>query len=355
MAATCVDPTACAGGQVTIDTATNAATNIATLNNSASLTYSPVTLDFGNNLSDSANFIFTYPDAGKVTLHARYNIRDENNDPTGNYMLGSSLPFVVRPFGLFIDVLDNPKAQSAGQANSAFIKAGENFTTSLSAVQWQASDDDLPGEANDGIPDSDADLSNNSIAVNFGNEVITARAVINDSLYLPSSGVEGNLTNNTFTDFINGVATNGVSNNKSMTYDEVGIVNFAANLTNGTYLGAGDITGIVPYVGRFIPDHFELSTGFDGSIISVCDLTSPSSEVVFAYTGQVTSADATKGALQYKSSLQPELLITAKSSICQSDICTTTQNYTGDFMKLVAGDIDYIIPLADATLNKVTC
>jgi MSHA biogenesis protein MshQ len=67
----------------------------------------------------------------------------------------------------------------------------------------------------------------------------------------------------------------------------------------------------------------------------------------------VSSTGATKGALQYKSSLQPELLITAKSSICQSGICTTTQNYTGDFMKLEPDDIDYIFPLIDAEPNRV--
>lgn len=352
MAATCVDPIACAGSQVAINNF-NSTTNITTLGNTAPLTYSPVTLDFGNNTSNNADFIFTYPNAGKVKLHARYNIRDGDNNRTGNYMLGSSLPFVVRPFGFFIDVLNNPKAQNANQVNSAFIKAGENFTASLSAVQWQAEDDDLLGEANDGVPDSDADLSNNTITTNFGNETNKEVATINDSLYLPASGVEGDLTNDSFTDFTNGVATNGVANNKSMTYSEVGIVKFTANLSTNTYLGAGDITGAVPYVGRFIPHHFELSTGFDGSIISVCDMTSPNTEAPFAYTGQVSSTDATKGALQYKSSLQPELLITAKSSICQSGNCITTQNYTGDFMKLVADDIDYIVPLEDATLNKV--
>ena len=348
MAATCVDPIACAGSQVAINNLITTG-DITTLDKNSVLSYSSVNLDFSDNTVNSAEFIFTYPDAGKVQLHARYNIPDENGDPSGNYMLGSSNEFVVRPFGFFINVVDNPKAQSANQPNSVFKKAGVEFTTSLTAVQWQAEDD----IDEDGVPDTSADLIDNSTTVNFGNETTPETAIITDSLYLPNLGVEGKLTNVDFTDFNDGIATNGVINNKSMTYDEVGIVNFTANLTSGAYLGASDVIGVEPYVGRFIPDHFELSTGFDGSIISVCDIDSPSSEMTFAYTGQMSSIDDTKGALQYESALQPELLITAKSSICPDDECTTTQNYTGDFIKFSAEDVEYIIPLEDATLNKV--
>jgi MSHA biogenesis protein MshQ len=348
MAATCVDPIACAGSQVAINNLITTG-DITTLDKNSALSYSSVNLDFSDDTVNSAEFIFTYPDAGKVQLHARYNIPDENGDPSGNYMLGSSNEFVVRPFGFFINVVDNPKAQSANQPNSVFKKAGVEFTTSLTAVQWQAEDD----IDEDGVPDTSADLIDNSTTVNFGNETTPETAIITDSLYLPNLGVEGKLTNVDFTDFNDGIATNGVINNKSMTYDEVGIVNFTANLTSGAYLGASDVIGVEPYVGRFIPDHFELSTGFDGSIISVCDIDSPSSEMTFAYTGQMSSIDDTKGALQYESALQPELLITAKSSICPDDECTTTQNYTGDFIKFSAEDVEYIIPLEDATLNKV--
>ena len=348
MAATCVDPIACAGSQVAINNLITT-DDITTLNKDSALSYSLVNLDFSDDTVNSAEFIFTYPDAGKVQLHARYNIPDENGDPSGNYMLGSSNEFVVRPFGFFINVVDNPKAQSANQPNSVFKKAGVEFTTSLTAVQWQAEDD----IDEDGVPDTSADLIDNSTTVNFGNETTPETAIITDSLYLPNLGVEGNLTNVDFTDFNDGIATNGVINNKSMTYDEVGIVNFTANLTSGAYLGASDVTGVEPYVGRFIPSHFELSTGFDGSITSVCDIASPTSEMEFAYTGQMSGVTPNKGALQYENSFQPELVITAKSSIFQNGDYTTTQNYTGDFIKFSAEDVEYIIPLEDATPNKV--
>ena len=326
MLATCVDPIACAGSQVTINNL-SADTPINTLNNAASKTYTGVELDFSNETVNSAEFIFTYPDAGKVQLHARYNIRDENGDPTGIYMLGSSSAFVVRPLGFYIDVADNQKAQSANQVNSAFKKAGDDFTTSLTAVQWQASDD----SDGNGIPDTGANLSDNTTTVNFGNETSSENAIITDSLYLPNPGTEGVLTNVNFTDFSNGVATNGVNNGKSMTYDEVGIVNFTANLTDGTYLGVSDITGVEPYVGRFIPHHFEL-TGFDGELKSTCDITTPNSEMTFAYIGQMSRASSGKGALQYL--FQPEVTITP-----QAKLNTHTQNYTGDFNKLLLNGV----------------
>jgi MSHA biogenesis protein MshQ len=345
MLATCVDPNECAGSQVTINNL-SADIPINTLNNAASKTYTEVDLDFSNDTVNSAEFIFTYPDAGKVQLHARYNIRDENGDPTGNYMLGSSSAFVVRPLGFYINVDGNPKAQSANQVNSAFKKAGDDFTTSLTAVQWQAADD----SDGNGIPDTGADLSNNTATVNFGNETIPEVAIISDNLYLPNLGVEGNLTNNSFSDFTDGVAINGVDNNKSMTYDEVGIVSFTANLASGSYLGTVDITGVEPYVGRFIPDHFELTTSLDGDLMSVCDINTPFPAMTFAYSGQMsrssTSSISSKGSLQYQ--FAPELFITAKSSNCPSGTCTTTSNYTGDFIKLLPSNVNYITPTEDS-------
>jgi MSHA biogenesis protein MshQ len=308
--------------------------NINTLNSASPITYTDVPLNFGNDQQDSADFVFTYPDAGMVQLHARYNIPDEYGNVTGNYMLGSSNNFVVRPFGFFIDVIDNPKAQSANQLDSVFIAAGEEFATRLTAVQWQV--------------DGDTDLSNNPATLNFGKEQTPAEAKIIPTIRAPSLA-EGDLTNKSFTNFNGGVAINGTNNNKSMTYSEVGIVNFDANLSDlsgNSYLGTGDITGNEPYVGRFIPDHFELTTGLDGSIISVCDFTPPSSDMEFAYVGQMSSESSGKGALQYE--FEPKLLITAKSKADLNGVSSTTENYTGDFIKFIASDVKDIIPTEDA-------
>lgn len=322
MAASCVDPIACAGNQVVINNLITT-TNIPTLNNGAALTYSPVALDFADDTQNSAAFALTYADAGKIQLHARYNIPDDNGDPSGNYMLGSSNNFVVRPFGFYVNVIDNPKAQTATQINSVFKKSGDDFTTHLTAVQWQAVDD----TNNDGVPDSGANLANNPATINFGNEITPEKAIINDSLYLPAAGKEGTLVNDSFTHFVNGSATNN-----NMTYSEVGIVNFAANLTDNRYLGVGDVTGSEPYVGRFIPHHFELTIALDGELKSVCDITEPSSVMDFAYIGQLSKASPSKGALQYL--LKPEVTITP-----QTKFNSHTENYTGDFTKLLLSGV----------------
>ncbi len=325
MAATCVDPIACAGSQVAINNLITT-DDITTLNKNSVLSYSLVNLDFSDDTVNSAEFIFTYPDAGKVQLHARYNIPDENGDPSGNYMLGSSNEFVVRPFGFFIDVVGNPKAETA--AGTKFIAAGEEFSTVLKAVQWQA--------------DNDTDLSNNQVTKNFGNEQTPETAKISPNMVLPNastmpiSGVLGNLTNVTFDTFSAGSsAEQGIATNDDMTYSEVGIISFTANLADNSYLGADDVVGSEPYVGRFIPEHFVL-TKFDGDLAAYCDNGTLPEVMPFAYSGQMSSASpSTGGAIRYGVSLNPSFTITAKSV----NGANTTLNYTGDFMKLVGDSI----------------
>ena len=336
MAATCVDPIACAGSQVAINNLITTG-DITTLDKNSVLSYSSVNLDFSDNTVNSAEFIFTYPDAGKVQLHARYNIPDENGDPSGNYMLGSSNEFVVRPFGFFIDVVGNPKAETAG--GTKFIAAGEEFSTILKAVQWQA--------------DGDTDLSNNQVTKNFGNEQAPETAKISPNMVLPnlstlpSAGVLGNLTNVTFDTFSAGSsAEQGIATNDDMTYSEVGIISFNANLTDKSYLGADDVVGSEPYVGRFIPNNFEITNVIDGSLVGACSV--GGTDIPFVYSGQMLSDSLTTGALSYI--LAPALTVTAKSSICPTgpDSCTTTQNYTGNFIKLSTSSYERILPISDA-------
>ena len=120
-----------------------------------------------------------------------------------------------------------------------------------------------------------------------------------------------------------------------MTYSEVGIISFTANLTDNSYLGADDVVGSEPYVGRFIPDHFILDK-IDGDLAAICDSGSSLETMPFAYSGQMSSASpSTGGAIRYGDSLNPSFTITAMS--VNGD--NTTLNYTGDFMKLVSDSI----------------
>jgi MSHA biogenesis protein MshQ len=328
MAATCVDPTACAGSQVAINT-----DNITTLDNISPLSYSSVNLDFNDNTVNSAEFILTYPDAGKIQLHARYNIPDENGDPSGNYMLGSSNEFVVRPFGVFIDVVNNPKATTATEAK--FIAAGAEFTTIVKAVQWQA--------------DNDTDLSDNLVTKNFGSEEdaetvkVTPKMVLPNLSTFPVSGVLGSLSGFTFNTFSAGSSDEqGIATNSDMTYSEVGIISFTAKLTDNSYLGADDVVGNEPYVGRFIPDHFVL-VKVDGDLAAYCENPALAGDILFAYSGQMNSVSPSTGAIRYKVSLNPSFTITAKSL----GSANTTVNYTGDFMKLIGSSITRLAPSFD--------
>lgn len=280
-----------------------------------------------------------YDDAGQVKLYARY-VEPPSGDNSGFTIEGSSNSFWVSPHHFAISAT-NGSVILNGTTDSSTKKqiAGEDFTLSF-------------------------------IAENAGNNPTTNYIVQQAQLQLERTGPtigggEGNLKYsnsqsisselNSNLAYINATEVvfdlKGEYKFNAAMYSEVGLTKLYIR-ENGYGSGSYKAQGITD-IGRFIPHHFELSTGFDGSIISVCDIDSSSSEMAFSYSGQMSSATLNKGALQYESSLQPELLITAKTSICSDENCTTTKNYTGEFIKFSAEDVEYIIPFEDATPNKV--
>ncbi|MFT7007119.1 MAG: MSHA biogenesis protein MshQ [Colwellia sp.] len=339
LVAECIDPIACAGKEVMINSEPiNTQDDVATPS-----FYTKVSLDFSSAANNTARFDLTYPDAGKVQLHARYNIPDELGNLTGNYMLGSSNTFVVRPFGFYIDAVGNPKAENA--TGTKYKKAGEKFTANVTAIQWQAEDDNLN---NDGIPDDDSNLSDNDFTPNFGREMMKEKVVLAHQLIEPSGGSLGSLSGNTITNF-----TQGKGQTTDLSWSEVGIINLTANLNTSPYIDAnltvGSITGSTPYVGRFIPEHFEQTIkstsgetlGGEGSLtvnhnnnLNECRI------VNWAYSGQLTDIGVkTQGSIRYFN--PPTLTITAYNSADK-----ITKNYIGDFAKLMF--------LATDTDNKIS-
>ena len=318
LVAECIDPIACAGKKVLINsTPINTQEDVAT-----SSSYTPVSLDFGSLTNNTARFDLTYPDAGKIQLHARYNI-PVGDSPSGVYMKGSSNSFVVRPFGFSIAVEDANSIQNPAAVDhngTVFMSAGDIFTTNLTAVQWKTGQD----SNNDGIPDDTDNITSNLFTPNFGNEITPETADITHALYLPKPATLGDLSNNSF-NFINGIASNN-----NMTYSEVGIISFTANLNDNAYLTANDISGNAPYVGRFTPENFALSVDKEGSFVSVCE--GINIDMPFAYNGQMSIVTPSKGVLRYLE--QPEILITPKSKLGNH-----TKNYTGDFNKLTLSGV----------------
>ncbi|MFT5812559.1 MAG: hypothetical protein ACI9VT_000294 [Psychroserpens sp.] len=318
LVAECIDPIACAGKKIVINsTPINTQEDVVTPSS-----YTPVSLDFGSLTNNTARFDLTYPDAGKIQLHARYNI-PVGDSPSGVYMKGSSNSFVVRPFGFSIAVEDANNIQNPAAVDhngTVFMSAGDIFTTNLTAVQWKTGQD----SNDDGIPDDTDNITNNLFTANFGNEITPETADITHALYLPKPATLGDLSNNSF-NFINGIASNS-----NMTYSEVGIISFTANLNDNTYLTANNISGNAPYVGRFTPDHFALSVDKEGSFVSVCE--DINIDMPFAYNGQMSIVTPSKGVLRYLE--QPEILITPKSKLGNH-----TKNYTGDFNKLILSGV----------------
>jgi MSHA biogenesis protein MshQ len=301
----CEDPGACTANQVFIN-----GNSIAGNNAGPIAAYMPVTLDFGDATDTTATFVLNYPDVGQIQLHARYNmpLDDGSNTPSGNYMIGASNSFVVKPFGVHVTVPGNPGA--TGPGGNAFIGAGNNFPVNAAAVIWEAADD----ANNDGVPDghesadtdpgNNADLGNNAAALNYGQETavetITLGALLNQPAGGNSPALQGGTVINSF--------TNGAGGTATAQYDEVGIIEITASV--GDYLGAGAVIGKSGYVGRFIPDHFTLSAG--GVTHRINESCAPAS--TFTYMDEI---------------FQLDFGLTAQNSGN-----ATTQNYTGAFAML---------------------
>ncbi len=306
-AAECKNPLNCIAGQLlNLTSGAVTGTLTATTNDNAAVgssSYDTRTIAF--DVNGKSNIIINYPDAGLIELHARHNILlADGITPSGIYMSGSS-SFVVRPLGLSLDVmgqraadyadnmlLDDSTGTNLSYATDAngtlFKKAGEAFTTTLTAVQWQAADDT---DAN-GIADLGANLTNNIVTQNFGNET-TAITPANVSLIqtttLANAGILTNSANSA--SFVNGVGT------KTISLSEVGIFDLTATLLD--YLAVGNnIVTLTPSFGRFVPDHF------DTIVIDGC-----SGGSTFTYSGQPFSVSAT----------------------AKNTLNSITQNYAGNF------------------------
>ena len=246
-----------------------------------------------------ANFNLETADVGQYIL----NIRDENGFASDGGVAraidGQTGEVVIKPFGFDISFENDPDVlnfMSVDALGSMFKAAGESFQLTVKAVAWEAADD----VDADGIPDVGANLSDNLVLPSFGLETNTETINITHSLMEPSGGNAGVLTG--------GGAVGGFSSgilDVNLSYDEVGIIDLQAALSDGNYLNTGsDVTGSIAQVGRFVPDHFALTAN------QVSDACTSG----FSYIGQPFFFDFTYEA--------------------RNRAGTVTQNYGGDFDKL---------------------
>lgn len=277
----CEDPGTCSGSNL-MRVNGGTPTTIARNNNGSVASYTAVPMSF--DVNGNAPFNFTFSDVGQVTLWAGKTV---NAAP----LSGSSNTFVTRPAGFTVTGIQqtaapnlaNPAAASA--AGAKFVKAGESFRATVTAV-----------------------TSGGVATPNFGKESSPEGVLLTPTRVLPNPGSDGTLSNATVAgaSFTAGVAT--VSN---LAFSEVGIVTLTPAVADGNYLGAGGVSGTASgNVGRFVPAQFALSAP---SVTHRSGLScSPAS--TFSYLGE---------------NFRIGLTLTA-----QNTAGATTQNYSGAFAKL---------------------
>ncbi len=286
----CNNPITCSAGNLLSITG-NSATAIAGNPNSGvtSDTSVPMTFDANGN----APFTFTFNDVGQVTLWARKTV----NSAT---LTGSSNAFVTRPAGFTLTTirqtaspnLANPAAANA--AGTAFVRAGESFSATVTAV-----------------------TSGNVATPNYGKESVAEGVLLTHALVQPAGGFPGTLANGSIagSSFSGGAAT--VTN---LAFSEVGIITLSPSVADASYLGVGNVSGTTSAnIGRFIPARFALS----GASVAHRSGASCSPASSFTYLGE---------------NFRLGFTLTA-----QNTGSVTTQNYTGAFAKFdptVAGNFN---------------
>ncbi len=266
--------------------------------------------------SGQSTFTVLYSDAGQVTLDARF---EGAGDEAGLEMTGNS-SFVVHPAGLctYSDAADSDCASGDGSC-SRFVVAGTPFPLKVKGVVWE----------NDAEADSDF-CDTNATTPNYQHVGIT----LSHNLVAPLSGISGSLGITS----VDIVAAGEVS--VAQVVSEVGVFTFTAD-PPADYLGAGDVFGGATFtsvnVGRFIPDHFDVTILPDPPLFAETCL-------VYTYLGQPFDWESV-----------PELTITAMNGAASP---VATVNYEADFWKLDTSlnysYLDNNVPPAAAPLTPQT-
>jgi hypothetical protein len=247
LGAECNSPVTCAARQVSVN-----GSNIATSNDNGGTgasAYTGVSLAF--NASSEADSVVSYPDAGQISLHARY---DLDAGVAGFEMLGSSNTFVVRPFGFTFPGISH----SNSDTGTLIAAAGDNFSMTVQAYQWAAGED----TNDDGVPDAGVNISDNGTVPNFA-----ATVTVDPNANLPGVALGSVARGATCASAATIALSGGTASAADWCYSEAGNVTLAAS--SNDYLGAADADiagnsgldggGAGGYVGRFKPKYFAVT------------------------------------------------------------------------------------------------
>ncbi|WP_019528129.1 DUF6701 domain-containing protein [Dasania marina] len=170
-------------------------------------------------VSGQASITEKYKDVGQILLTV-----------TDGSTAGSSNPFVVKPASFEIQIAGNPAATDA--SGNAFITAGTDFPVTVLVL------------------DAEGDIT-----PNYGNESAPESVSLSHALVGPGPiAAEAGILSGSLTKTADGTYTGNYS------WDEVGIIALTAGVASSDYLGAGNVTTTLDYVGRFTPHHFIVDT-----------------------------------------------------------------------------------------------
>lgn len=282
-------------------------------------------LQLAFNADGAAAFWLTSVDAGRYQLQVELDIlvtdsagnplTDDAGNPTGETFKVSdtSNAFVVRPFAVFADAVGNATAQDG--SGGVYKKTGEDFSLDFKSLSWTAGRD----ADNDGQWD---DCGSSTLAAPGAGYARVSQWVLGQpavSLEKPTGGDSGSISygngNITITTGATSVSADNVD------YNQVGIIQLVQNGING-FLGK-NVAVCSPYIGRFYPDHFDLTQGV---LINRSDNSCPSASS-FTYLDE---------------NLQLSYTLTAKNSSN-----ATTTNYVSSFAKFDGSAGTYTVGAVD--------
>lgn len=280
IAFSCINPSSCTASSLIFSA--NGNTSVAGTDNGDALSYSTSNMTFDSN--GVAPFSFNYQDVGQIQMHGSISIAAASPEPAFT-ISGSSNEFVVRPFGFDFDFSgqragdwsdDSTLNGSSGnnsfatdENDSLFVAAGQGVNAEIRAVLWQGNDDDLIAANRDGQPTAGVDLTDNTVALNFGQESQNQQVLLSPSASAPAipaaPGAVSPAAVNTQVSGTPQFSSGSYSllevgpNDNRFSWTEVGVLSLAMNLNN--YLTSGaNVSSSIDNVGRFYPTNFELQS-----------------------------------------------------------------------------------------------
>ncbi|HEX6550193.1 MAG TPA: DUF6701 domain-containing protein, partial [Gammaproteobacteria bacterium] len=229
--------------------------------------------------SGTAYFTLNTSDVGKYSI----NLTDgSNSGHCRPSCTGSTATVTVRPFGVVVTNIKNAGGTANPGATTStggvFTGAGQNFSATVTGVQWQSGDD----ANSDGIPDDYTTLASSPVTASYGWATTLDRCLTSTRMgssgpycsYAPSSGTLGTLSNGTLaqTSFSGGSGTDS-----TLQYSQVGSFMLSASATNFLNTSGVNVTGYSGAIGRFTPDHFVVTRQLG---LGSC------TTATFAYSGQ---------------------------------------------------------------------